>query len=198
MRLSNAVEPVSKVSNIMVPVDDSVDVAEKAKITFLRQTNNSQDVHKTLDVYVYDFSGKNAKFIGVVPDGKKLESHFEPGEYYFAIVSKSSVDFLKATVVANGSYYSVVNQRFDGHKFSVYAVKNGDKYQFSFTKPELKTLNSTLQPIMLDENVYKYHAGEIVQPKLDALLDKYFRKWQRISEKNRDIRNISLGDNGSL
>lgn len=196
MSLSNAVEPVSKIKNIMVSADGSLDVGDKAKITFLRQTNNSQEVYKTLNAYVYDFSGKSAKFIGVIPDGNKFESYFEPGEYYLAVVSKSSVDFIKANVNAHKNYYAVVNQRFDGYKFSAYAVKNGDKYKFSFGHEDIKALNDTLRPIRLNYDVYKYHANEIEKAKLDAVLDKYFRRWQRISEKNRDIRTISPSDDG--
>ena len=60
---------------------------------------------------VYDVSGPETRFVGVLNFGDKLAMPFKPGNYTFMVIGESA-DFMQATVDGGKTYYAVVTPRY--------------------------------------------------------------------------------------
>ena len=98
---------------------------------------------------VFDVSGPDNKFVGIVNAGTKVAYPVAPGQYTFMVVSESA-DFLQATVASGNTYYALVTPRvgvwkarfsfrpvrrleLDGNEFALWS---GAAPQFMSTAPE--------------------------------------------------------------
>ena len=59
---------------------------------------------------VFDVSGPETKFIGVVNNGTKIAYPVKPGKHTFMVVSEAA-DFMEATVTSGRTYYAMVTPR---------------------------------------------------------------------------------------
>jgi hypothetical protein len=59
---------------------------------------------------VFDVTGSESKFLGIIQSGTKLGYAVKPGEYTFMVVSESA-DFMQAKVEAGKTYYALVTPR---------------------------------------------------------------------------------------
>lgn len=59
---------------------------------------------------VFDVTGPETRFIGLVNQGTRYAHPLKPGEYTFMVVGESA-DFMQATVVAGRTYYALVRPR---------------------------------------------------------------------------------------
>jgi hypothetical protein len=59
---------------------------------------------------VFDVSGSETKFIGVINNGTKIAYPVKPGKHTFMVVSEAA-DFMEATVASGRTYYAMVTPR---------------------------------------------------------------------------------------
>jgi hypothetical protein len=78
----------------------------ESMVVFMR----SSFVGGAISASVFDVSGPDSKFIGIVNNGTKIGYPLAPGKYTFMVVSESA-DFMQATVLPGKTYYAMVTPR---------------------------------------------------------------------------------------
>jgi hypothetical protein len=78
----------------------------ESMVVFMRSTF----VGSAISASVYDVSGPETKFIGIVNNGTKLAYPVKPGKHTFMVVSEAA-DFMEATVATGRTYYALVTPR---------------------------------------------------------------------------------------
>jgi len=78
----------------------------EAMVVFMR----SSFVGSAISASVFDVSGTEAKFIGIVNNGTKIAYPVTPGEHTFMVVSESA-DFMQARILPGRTYYALVTPR---------------------------------------------------------------------------------------
>jgi hypothetical protein len=89
---------------------------------------------------VFDVTGEETKFIGIVRNGTKLVYDLTPGEHILMVISESA-DFMKVTVEAGKTYYALVTPRMGAMKarFSFRPLRQTDLTGSDFSKWDAKT-----------------------------------------------------------
>jgi hypothetical protein len=91
----------------MVTVSEAPAIRQgESIVVFIRPSGFGQAISAS----VFDVSGPETKFIGLVPYGSKVAYPVKPGEHTFMVVSEAA-DFLQATVTAGRTYYVLVTPR---------------------------------------------------------------------------------------
>ncbi|MCI0666815.1 MAG: hypothetical protein L0Y43_02025 [Methylococcaceae bacterium] len=78
----------------------------KATIVFMR----SSFVGSAISAAVYDVSGDQSQFIGIIDNGTKIAYDVNVGEHTFMVVSEAA-DFMKANFQSGKTYYALVTPR---------------------------------------------------------------------------------------
>ncbi len=107
---------------------------DEAMVVFMRSTF----VGSAISASVFDVSGPETRFIGIVNNGTKIAYPVKAGQHTFMVVSESA-DFMQATVVPGKTCYTMVTPRMGVWKarFSFKPVRQGD--------PEFASWNSGTQ-----------------------------------------------------
>ncbi|WP_273825770.1 MULTISPECIES: hypothetical protein [Pseudomonas] len=108
-----------------------------AQVVFMR----SSFVGKIIDASLYDVTGGQTKFIGIMANGSKINYPTTPGKHTFMVVSEAA-DFLEADLAAGKTYYSVVTPRMGAWKarFSLWPVSSDSKAEFAKGSKEVDNL----------------------------------------------------------
>ena len=91
----------------MVPSDPPTLRAGDSIVVFMRPSH----LGRALACSVYDVSGPETRFIGILNFGDKLAMPVKPGKYTFMVIGESA-DFMQATMDAGKTYYAVVTPRY--------------------------------------------------------------------------------------
>jgi hypothetical protein len=96
---------------------------DQALVVFMRSTF----VGSAISASVFDVSGNDTKFVGIVNNGTKLGYYVPPGEHTFMVVSEAA-DFMKANVAPGKTYYALVTPRIGMWKarFSLRPVRGSE------------------------------------------------------------------------
>ena len=96
---------------------------DQALVVFMRSTF----VGSAVSASVFDVTGSDTKFVGLVNNGTKLGYYAPPGEHTFMVVSEAA-DFMKANVAAGKTYYALVTPRMGMWKarFSLKPVRGSE------------------------------------------------------------------------
>jgi hypothetical protein len=78
----------------------------ESMLVFMRSTF----VGSAISASVFDVSGPETKFIGIINNGTKIAYPVKPGEHTFMVVSEAA-DFLQARVLPGRTYYALVTPR---------------------------------------------------------------------------------------
>ena len=91
----------------MTPAGEAPAIRQgEAMVVFMR----SSFVGSAIAASVFDVSGTQTKFIGVLNNGTKIAYPVNPGEHTFMVVSESA-DFMQAMVAAGRTYYALATPR---------------------------------------------------------------------------------------
>lgn len=95
----------------------------ESMVVFMR----SSFLGSAISASVFDVSGPDTKFIGIVNNGTKVGYPVQPGQHTFMVVSESA-DFMQATVLPGKTYYAMVTPRMGAWKarFSFRPVRQGE------------------------------------------------------------------------
>jgi hypothetical protein len=107
----------------MAPSEPPVMRAGDSMVVFMRPSALGQVVASSL----YDVSGPDTRFVGILNFGDRLAVPVKPGKYIFMVIGESA-DFLQAEVQAGRTYYAVVTPRMGVWKarFSLRPVRAGE------------------------------------------------------------------------
>ena len=116
--------------------------SNQAQVLFMRDSF----VGSAIRASIYDVSGKEPVFIGILNNGTKVAYNTLPGKHTFMVVSEAA-DFMEADLSARRTYYSIVTPRMGAWKarFSMWPIKqSGSKYRLDTMtfKPGHRTPNS--------------------------------------------------------
>lgn len=75
-------------------------------VVFMR----SSFVGSAISASVFDVSGSETKFVGIINNGTKMAHPVKPGSHTFMVVSEAA-DFMQATVLPGRTYYALVTPR---------------------------------------------------------------------------------------
>jgi len=103
---------------------------ESAQVVFMR----SSFVGKMIDASLYDVTGGQTKFIGIMANGSKVNYPTTPGKHTFMVVSEAA-DFLEADLAPGKTYYSLVTPRMGAWKarFSLWPISTDPKAEYTST-----------------------------------------------------------------
>ncbi len=109
---------------------------DQALVVFMRSTM----VGSAISASLFDVTGDETKFIGVMYNNTKVCYDVAPGEYIFMVVGESA-DFMKATVEAGKTYYALITPRPGVWKarFSFRPLRQSDLESSDFSKWDSKT-----------------------------------------------------------
>jgi len=126
--------------------------ADKAQIVFMRSSMFGGAIQSS----VFDASGGDTKFIGILSTGKRIAYTVEPGKYRFMVVSEAA-DFMEAEVLGGKTYYAMVTPRMGAWKarFSMHPVRNGGPGEFQVQSDKFQ---GWLKSTKLSENTPASHA----------------------------------------
>ena len=107
----------------MTPSEPPQIRAGDSMVVFMRPSALGQVVASS----VFDVTGPETKFVGLVNFGDKLAVPVKPGKYTYMVIGESA-DFMQAEVDAGKTYYAVVTPRMGVWKarFSFRPVRSGE------------------------------------------------------------------------
>lgn len=109
---------------------------DQALIVFMRSAASGSAFSASL----FDVTGDETKFIGIMYNNTKVCYDVVPGEYTFMVIGESA-DFMKATVEAGKTYYALITPRMGVWKtrFSLRPLRQSDFARSDFSKWVSKT-----------------------------------------------------------
>jgi hypothetical protein len=112
----------SAIQSLPLPSDD------EATVVFMRVSSYGGAIQAAL----FDATGSESEFIGIISTGKKIAYTTSPGPHRFMVVSEAA-DFLEADLLGGRTYYAMVTPRMGAWKarFSLYPVSAIPDAEFS-------------------------------------------------------------------
>jgi len=163
-------------STLMEPVAEQAQtnaLSEHGQVIFIR----SAFMAKAIQASVYDITTGTPEFIGIVSNDTKISYMASPGEHMFMVVGERA-DFLKANVLPDKTYYTVVSPRmgFWKARFSMHPVRNDESAKFKYDSEDFKE--------MLTESLF-VKSGEKAQQwavsnanSIRSKMAKYLPEWK--------------------
>lgn len=165
---------------------------EQALIVFVRPKPSLGKALWTDDygqaISLYDVSGEDTKFMGILYKKTKICYDLDPGEYTFMVVGEAA-DFMKATVAAGKTYYVLLSPRLGVWKarFSFQPLRQSDLTSDKFSKWNSK--NDLIANTPESEKWYSEKAAEIATKK-----EEYFSEWTELSEETLASMTLNIED----
>lgn len=163
--------------------------ADKAQIVFMRSSMFGGAVQSS----VFDVTGDETEFIGILSAGKKIAYTVEPGKHTFMVVSEAA-DFMEAEMLGGKTYYAMVTPRMGAWKarFSMYPVRNGGPGEFQYGSDKFQ---GWLKSTELSENTPASHAwAEENRSNIRSKQVDYEAVWQQKSPAELAERTLNPDD----
>jgi hypothetical protein len=156
----------------------------EALIVFMRPSNFGGLVASS----VFDVSGAETKFIGIVYPGNKFAHAVPAGEHTFMVVGESA-DFMRATVVPGRTYYALVTPRIGVWKarFSFRPVRESELGGSEFASWDGATRFVTNSPDSV--NWAQQNAADV-----DSKRAEYWSDWMGKPEHQRASQTLNPPD----
>lgn len=137
---------------------------------------------------VYDVTGGETKFIGLIDHSTKLSYAVKPGEHTFMVVSEAA-DFMKATVAPGKTYYALVTARPGAWRarFSFKPLRQADLAGPDFPKWDADTTLVVNSP--KSENWAAKNAASV-----NAKRTSYWAEWQSKAADQRESQTLHEQD----
>lgn len=172
-------------ASLMAKVDRPVTPKpDQALVVFMRSTF----VGSAISASLFDVTGDDNKFIGIMYNGTKVGYDVDPGEYMFMVVGESA-DFMKATVSAGKTYYALVTPRVGAMKarFSFKPLHQSDLASADFSKWDSKT--NLVENTPKSEEWAQKNAPDIAKKR-----ERYLPEWSGKSAEEQDAQTLKDED----
>jgi len=162
---------------------------DEATIVFMR----SSFVGSMIKASVYDVTGGETRFLGILKNKERLEHKTSPGKHTYMVVSEAA-DFMEAEVDAGKTYYSIIVVRSGAWKarFSMYPIRNDGTSEYNTDTDDFaKWMNKTKVVTVTDKDRewYKKHKESVEEKKT-----KYWEKWLEKSPEDLAERTLNPDD----
>jgi hypothetical protein len=162
--------------------------SSKSRIVFMR----SSFAGSAINASVYDVTKGEPIFIGILPNASKIIYDTDPGEHTFMVVSEAA-DFMKATMSAGKTYYSIVTPRMGvwGARFSLAPVR-GDGTAKANTEPSrIKAMKTDTRLLVNTGETREWFQKNSADIK--AKQAEYWKSWQE--KPAADMADVTLNPN---
>ncbi len=162
---------------------------QSTEVVFMRSSRVGKFNKSTL----YEVTGKETKFIGILGNKNKITYQTTPGKHTFMVVSEAA-DFMEADLLEGKTYYSIITPRMGAWKtrFSMWPVHNGSTGKYQVDSKDFKKWmkkSKDYQPGEKDRNWYQKH-----QDSVDKKRFKYWPIWQEKSAEDLAKRTLKPND----
>ena len=156
----------------------------ESMMVFMRSTI----VGSAIAASVYDVSGTDTKFIGVINNGTKIAYPVGAGKHTFMVVSEAA-DFLEANVLPGRTYYAMVTPRMGMWKarFSFRPVRQNELSGSEFAGWNSGTHFVVNSPETL--NWATHNAGDVVSKRM-----QYWPQWSSKPAADRAAQTLNADD----
>lgn len=156
----------------------------ESMVVFMRSTI----VGSAIAASVYDVSGTDTKFIGVINNGTKIAYPVGAGKHTFMVVSEAA-DFLEANVLPGRTYYAMVTPRMGMWKarFSFRPVRQNELSGSEFAGWNSATHFVVNSPETL--NWAAHNAGDVVSKRM-----QYWPQWSGKPAADRAAQTLNADD----
>lgn len=161
----------------------------ESQVIFMR----SSFVGSAINASLYDITGNQPEFIGIIANGTKVAYDTKPGKRVFMVVAESA-DFMEADLAPGKSYYSIVTPRMGVWKarFSAWPIKADANAEYSLQSDDF---DKWLKETKLVQNTPKSTAWyQKNKAKIVAKQKKYWPVWQEKSEEDLAKRTLNPED----
>ena len=145
----------------------------QSQIVFMR----SSFVGHAIQASVFDVTSGTPEFIGIISNDTQLAHDTTPGEHTFMVVGESA-DFLKADLLADKAYYSIVTPRmgFWKARFSLHPVRGeGNQGKFKYDSKEFNKMVKDASFVVTSEKAQNWANKNAAD--ISKKLAKYLPAW---------------------
>lgn len=109
--------------------------SDEAQVVFMR----SSSVGSAINASLYEVTGGDIKFIGIIANGVKVVHKTTPGKHVFMVVSEAA-DFMEADLSSGKNYFGITTPRMGAWKarFSLWPIKSSPEADYSTATPKFK------------------------------------------------------------
>jgi len=158
--------------------------AGESMIVFMRPSN----LGSVVEASVFDVTGPDTKFVGLLNFGNKYALPVKPGDYTFMVIGESA-DFMQATVLSNRTYYAVVTPRMGVWKarFSFRPVR-----QHEIGGGEFAAWTVATKYVVNTPETEKY--GAAMLPDVNSKRAQYWPEWNSKPPQQRASQTLKAED----
>lgn len=143
--------------------------------------------------HIYDVSGEEPVFIGIISNATKVPYKTTPGEHTFMVVSEAA-DFLHADLSAGKTYYSLVTPRMGAWKarFSLWPIRNDSNADYSLKSSDFQSWNNGTKTAELTDKArqwFESNKGSVMSKQ-----SKYWPVWQQKDKSDLERRTLNPED----
>ena len=169
----------------MTPVSEPPQIrAGESTIVFMR----ASPLGGVVAASVFDVTGPETKFVGLVNYGTKYAHAVKPGQYTFMVIGESA-DFMQATVLPDRTYYAVVTPRIGVWKarFSFRPVR-----QHEIGGGEFAAWTVATKYVVNTPETEKY--GAAMLPEVNSKRAQYWPEWNSKPPHQRASQTLKVED----
>jgi len=163
--------------------------ADAAQVTFLRLSRSGG----TTEASLFEVSGGDIKFIGIIVPGVRVPYQTKPGKHVFMVVSDTA-DFMEANLAGGKNYYSVVapQEGFWKVRFSLLPYKNDPSANYDTAMPSFEINSKSGELVKTSPTAlawYQEHKTDI-----EAKYRKYWPAWEEKTPEAINKRSLEPED----
>ena len=164
-------------------------IADDSTIVFMRSSMGGAMIKTS----IYEVTGGETKFIGILKNKTKIKYKTAPGKRTFMVVSEAA-DFMEAEITAGKTYYSVITPRMGAWKarFSMVPVRNDGTTDFNTESKKFKKILNKSKLAALTEKSKKWYQKN--KDSVESKKTKYWAKWQEKSAEEIASRTLNPDD----
>lgn len=164
-------------------------LAGESQVIFMRSSFIGSGINASL----YDVTGGDIRFIGIIANGSKLAYQTTPGKHVFMVVSEAA-DFMEGDLRSGKNYFSIATPRTGAWKarFSLWPIKNDPNAEYYSGTSEF---NSWVSNTKLVENTAKSNSWyEGNKESVKKKYERYWPVWQKKSASDIAKRTLAPTD----
>lgn len=161
----------------------------QAQVIFMR----SSFVGSAINASLYDVTGDEVRFIGIMANGTKVAYDTQPGERVFMVVSEAA-DFMEADLAPGKNYFSIVTPRMGAWKarFSMWPIKADSAAKYNTTMSEFDKWKESTTLVNNSDKARLWFLNNA--DSVDKKYEDYWPVWQEKSEEDIAQRTLTPGD----
>ena len=146
-----------------------------------------------INASLYDVTGGELKFVGIIANGTKIAYDTKPGKHTFMVVSEAA-DFMEADIRPGKTYYSIVTPRMGAWKarFSLWPIKNDASSKYNLESSDFDSWLSGTKLVENSEKSQQWFEGN--KNSVQSKQQEYWPVWQQKSDSDKAKRTLAPED----